>query len=257
MNRIALNSTQKWLFQISSSSVSHGLLTRRTKLLKSFKLQYPNCPYFSSSFKNPFTFLNIKKCCQNGKNCWNFLAKILQRSSGKRKELRLKNKPYKSTLFLTCVINTISYTIHFKDALAQVFFPPRAHILAWIVLFVLWNSKCPVWFIWFLCGGWGFFLNGRRRAIPWGLMIFKMPQNKFWDIYSFVASLDSKPCSRWGTFSETFCWAKGHSYLWGDVKSSGLYTYRVILIYELWSIWAITTEPAHEKSLLGGFHNRG
>ena len=134
---------------LSSSSVSHGLPTRRTKLLKSFKLQHPDCPYFSLSFKNPFTFLNIKKCFRNGVNCWDFLAKTLQHSSGKRKELHFKNKPYKSTLFLASVINTISYTIRFKDALVQVLIPLRAHILAQIILFVLWNSERPVWFIWF------------------------------------------------------------------------------------------------------------
>lgn len=159
------------------------------------------------------------------------------------------------------MINTISYTIHFKDALAQVFIPMRAHILAQIILFVLWNSEHPVWFIcFFVCFVFFFFfffLNGRRQVLPGGLMIFRMPQNKFWDIYSFVASLDSKPCSRWGTFSEAFCWAKGHSYLWGDVKSSGLYTCRAIFIYELWSTRAITAEPVHEKSVLGGLHNRG
>lgn len=45
---------------------------------------------------------------------------------------------------LACVINTISYPIHFKDALAEVFIPLRAHITAQIPLLALQNSKCPV-----------------------------------------------------------------------------------------------------------------
>lgn len=134
---------------MSSSSISHSLPTRRNKLMKkvsSFKI--PKL----CILKNRFTFLNTKKCFQNGENCWDFLAKPLQHSSEKRKELHFKNKSYKSTLFLACVINTISYSIHFKDALAQVFIPLRAHISAQIILLVLWNSECPVWFICW-CGG--------------------------------------------------------------------------------------------------------
>lgn len=82
------------------------------------------------------------------------------------------------------MINTISYPIHFKDALAEVVIPLRAHVLAQIPLFALWNSKCPLCVVFFLDDGmtgfsFFFFSSERRQGLPRGLMNFQMPQNKF------------------------------------------------------------------------------